>query len=73
MPSTRAAFWQEKLTLNRERDRRIRTELFDSGWRVGVVWECALRNSSAGSESVAGIVANWLRGGASELDIPAIL
>lgn len=73
MPSTRAAFWQEKLTLNRERDRRVRTELFDSGWRVGVVWECALRNSSTGAESVAAIVANWLRGRASELDIPAIL
>lgn len=73
MPSTRAAFWQEKLTLNRERDRRVCTELLDSGWRVGVVWECALRKSSSDAEFVAELVADWLRGRASELDISAIL
>lgn len=72
MPATRATFWLEKLTLNRERDRQVCSELLESGWRVGIVWECALRGSSTSEEPVAGVVAKWLRGTVSELEIPAM-
>lgn len=42
-PATRADFWREKIEGNRERDNRIVDQLMMAGWRVLVVWECALR------------------------------
>lgn len=37
-----AAFWQNKLTRNVERDAAVSAELASRGWRQLVVWECAL-------------------------------
>jgi len=42
-PATRQEFWSEKIERNRARDRRVIEALKESGWRVLVVWECALR------------------------------
>ncbi|MBK4713745.1 MULTISPECIES: very short patch repair endonuclease [Tenebrionibacter/Tenebrionicola group] len=42
-PATRTAFWMEKIDGNVARDRRDITRLLAEGWRVMVVWECALR------------------------------
>lgn len=42
-PSTREAFWQQKILSNRERDARATAELQTAGWRVLTVWECALK------------------------------
>ncbi|MDE0280229.1 MAG: very short patch repair endonuclease [Gammaproteobacteria bacterium] len=46
-PATRPDFWQSKFRSNVERDHRAREELLDSGWRVAIVWECALRAEQA--------------------------
>jgi len=42
-PASRSDFWREKLDSNAGRDARTSQELLQSGWRVGVVWECALK------------------------------
>lgn len=42
-PSTRREFWEEKIRRNRERDRANLNKLSGRGWRVLVVWECALK------------------------------
>ena len=42
-PATRPEFWQEKFEANVERDQRHQKMLREAGWRVFVVWECALR------------------------------
>jgi DNA mismatch endonuclease (patch repair protein) len=42
VPKTRADFWSEKLLANRTRDARRCRELRRSGYRVLIVWECAL-------------------------------
>jgi DNA mismatch endonuclease (patch repair protein) len=42
-PKTRTEFWIAKISKNRERDKRAVEELRLSGWRVLMVWECALR------------------------------
>ena len=44
-PSTRPDFWRAKFRGNVARDRRVREELLDSGWRVAIIWECALGTS----------------------------
>ena len=47
IPATRTAFWEQKLAANAERDARQIEQLLAMGWRVLVVWECALRNKNA--------------------------
>ena len=42
-PKTNSSFWNEKLTRNRERDRRKAAQLRRNGWRVVTIWECRLR------------------------------
>ena len=42
-PTTREAFWREKVTGNIARDARVRAQLAAAGWRVLEVWECQLR------------------------------
>ncbi len=42
-PTTRADFWRAKIGGNRERDQFNLKALQDEGWRVLIVWECALR------------------------------
>lgn len=42
-PKTEAEFWREKIERNAARDREVCDVLLADGWRVGEVWECALR------------------------------
>lgn len=41
-PSTNPKFWQQKFTDNVERDKRVQQRLRRAGWRVLVVWGCAI-------------------------------
>jgi len=61
-PATRPEFWKEKFRSNVERDRRQQRQLREMGWRVAVVWECALKRNKA--DVVAGCLIEWLHGGA---------
>lgn len=42
-PSTRPEFWKEKITGNKKRDEKNIQQLKENGWRILVIWECALR------------------------------
>jgi DNA mismatch endonuclease (patch repair protein) len=57
-PETRSRFWVEKFDANVRRDRRNLAELAASGWRVAIVWECALREATA--TVVAAQIEDWL-------------
>ena len=59
-PATRRDYWQAKFRANVERDRRVRKELFEAGWRVAVVWECALRRERL--QDTSSEVHQWLLG-----------
>jgi len=60
-PRGNAAFWREKLTRNRQRDRRVERALLDLGWRVMSIWECALRGrGKLNLDGVASTTATWL-------------
>ncbi len=41
-PSSRPEFWKEKITKNKERDRK-NYKILSSKWRVLVIWECSLK------------------------------
>ena len=42
VPKSRREFWEDKFRANLERDERNISLLRELGWRVMVVWECAL-------------------------------
>ena len=42
-PASNAEFWLNKFTTNSERDRRNVQMLLHDGWRIIVIWECAIR------------------------------
>jgi DNA mismatch endonuclease (patch repair protein) len=44
-PRRNQSFWQQKFKGNRERDRRIRSTLRKSNFKVVTVWECQLTKS----------------------------
>ena len=63
-PASRIEFWREKISGNRERDAGNLVRLRDAGWRVLVIWECALKGRLKRSgDEVSGEAARWLRSG----------
>ena len=60
-PGTRPDFWREKIGRNRNNDDKARDALLSSGWRVAIVWECALRGANQNVEGVVQNLADWLR------------
>lgn len=60
IPGTREDFWRDKIDRNRANDQKAREALLAAGWRVGVVWECALRGAGKDIDSVARHLAQWL-------------
>ena len=43
MPKTNTAFWEKKITRNKERDREEQKRLAKMGWHCITVWECELK------------------------------
>lgn len=61
IPKGRREFWIKKFELNKSRDERVQKMLLQAGWRVLIVWECALRGKSARpAAAVAEAVKAWL-------------
>ncbi|MBR9977434.1 MAG: DNA mismatch endonuclease Vsr [Bacteroidetes bacterium] len=62
LPGTRTQWWAEKLEGNRARDERNTSELVRRGWRVLVVWECALEHKGGlPMGDLAETLQQWLR------------
>ncbi|MCG2594591.1 DNA mismatch endonuclease Vsr [Ramlibacter sp. XY19] len=69
LPRTNRVFWEDKLSRNVERDELAAMTLVTAGWRVVIVWECALRSSRARSSFEAAMdrLAIWIRADPSEV------
>ena len=67
-PSSNAAFWTDKFAKNVERDNRNIGDLKKMGWRVAIVWDCALRVQLQ-AEAVAAIE-QWLSRNRRSLILP---
>lgn len=44
LPATRRDFWSNKIECNKKRDKETISMLIKNGWRVCIVWECAIRS-----------------------------
>lgn len=68
-PKTRADWWRAKITANYQRDLAVQDKLREMGWRVLVVWECAIKEK-VGRELLTESVVKWLEGEIPYLEIP---
>lgn len=60
-PATRPEFWRAKIGRNRTNDARALAALAALGWRVAVIWECALRGAAQDPQAVVERLAVWLQ------------
>jgi DNA mismatch endonuclease (patch repair protein) len=73
IPATRPEFWQGKIASNVERDARAIGLLHEAGWRVGVVWECALRGrEKLPLDLVTNRIGAWLDSSQTDLVIRGV-
>lgn len=71
VPATRTTFWLEKIGKNVARDARDTATLIGDGWRVLIVWECALRGRKRlDDNALTERLEEWICGGgqAAEID-----
>jgi len=60
-PKSNKEFWKKKIASNKKRDSRNIAVQKALGWRILVVWECAVRRSIHDSDfDTISLVANWL-------------
>src|SRR5690606_10673167 len=60
-PSSRVDFWRSKITRNKIVDERAITALRSKGWRIGIIWECALKGKYCSPlEEIILQCHNWL-------------
>lgn len=69
MPQTRQDFWRNKISRNRINDHKAKEALLAAGWRVGIVWECAIRGSGKDVVSVAHCIGEWLHSEEKEIEV----
>ena len=50
-PKSRPEFWKQKITANRERDKKVVNQLTAVDWNVETVWECELRGQTSAHRS----------------------
>lgn len=73
VPATRTAFWMDKIGKNVARDARDREQLQALGWRVLIVWECALRGrEKLADEALSERVIEWICGGGASAQIDTL-
>lgn len=60
-PKTRPDFWRDKIERNRANDCTVKQALLGMGWRVGIVWECAIRGVNKDIDQVINHISEWLR------------
>lgn len=70
IPQTRREFWLEKIGKNQTRDQLQVSALRSSGWRVLIVWECAVRLMKKQKSSLLiDRIEDWLVNGSEYLQI----
>ncbi|MEN0581723.1 T/G mismatch-specific endonuclease [Phytobacter palmae] len=73
VPATRTEFWLEKIGKNVLRDSRDSALLREQGWRVLIVWECALRGRlKLTDDALAERLEEWICGGGDTAQIDTL-
>jgi len=71
-PKTRTEWWRQKISANRAHDEAVQDKLRELGWRVLLLWECALKGKhKLPLTQITADTAQWLRSGTSFAELPA--
>ena len=71
LPATRTEWWEQKLIQNRQRDLAEQDKLREMGWRILLVWECAIKGRRKIPEAeLLAQVAKWLKNGSCYTELP---
>lgn len=69
-PGSREEFWRDKIGTNIERDQLQYQTLVEAGWRIGTVWECALKGKTRlPFDKVVDQCSVWLKSDIKTLDV----
>ena len=68
IPWNNRKYWADKLKRNVQRDLDAKQKLLSSGWRILIVWECALKTKRNLEQNQQKIL-NWLEGQDTYLEI----
>lgn len=71
IPNTHKEYWVPKIQRNVQRDGENLLKLESLGWRVLVVWECALKKKTLLKETVP-LAAQWIKDGTFSEEIGCI-
>lgn len=64
LPKSRTEFWEQKISGNIERDKKNLAALIDKGWRVLLVYECALKGKQKlGAGELTDMLSNFIKNG----------
>lgn len=70
LPGTNTDFWKKKIGGNKARDMANRESLLADGWRIAIVWECALKGRERTRiDEVVGQLEAWLFSSQNEIEI----
>lgn len=69
LPATQTEFWKTKIEGNIERDKQSILLLQKQSWRIAIIWECAIKNKHALSETTERLV-SWLKSDDLFLETP---
>ncbi len=73
LPKTRREFWRKKLDGNRARDLIKHKQCRELGWRMAVVWECAIKGSQRMPPDVLiRQLVRWIRSQSKERVFPRL-
>jgi DNA mismatch endonuclease (patch repair protein) len=63
IPKSNTQFWVEKIDKNRKRDGEVLNYLHASGWRICIIWECAIRgkNQLLNLDKTINEISKWLK------------
>jgi DNA mismatch endonuclease, patch repair protein len=71
MPTSNIQFWKKKFARTIERDRENVALLLKDGWRVAVIWECALKDLD--TSACATKVGKWIKSSRKFMELPHVL
>ncbi len=68
-PKTRHEFWKNKINGNHENDMKALHKLEELGWRICLIWECAVKGAGKDLDKITSQVASWLHSEKKFLEI----
>ena len=69
LPKSRVDFCKEKLNKNHRNDEENLEKLAETGWRVCIVWECAIREAKTDMNLIKDSIEYWLRNGSGFMEV----